>query len=169
MILSPIAGVCRITQKFGERPDVYKQFGLRGHNGIDFTGQDKRIMEKIYSPIEGIVTVVKDDGKAGYGKFVKIRTTGADDKGRIKEVVLGHMSEITVKQGQYVYTLDPVGVEGNTGFSSGAHLHFGLRFIDAKTGDVINYGNGYAGYIDFFPYLLFWASKEQQSAYPIIV
>lgn len=169
MFLSPIAGINRITQKFGLRPDVYAQFGMKGHNGIDFTGRFKTQMATIYAPIEGIVTVVQDDGKAGYGKHVKIRTVSPDAKGRIKEVVLGHLSECKVVQGQFVYQLDEVGVEGNTGFSTAPHLHCGLRFIDAKTNTVLDYNNGFKGYVDFLPYLRFWTLPDQKEAYAIIV
>lgn len=169
MILSPIAGINRITQKFGLRPEVYAQFGLKGHNGIDFTGRFKKQMATIYAPIEGVVTVVQDDGKAGYGKHIKIRTVAPDAKGRIKEVVLAHLSEFTVKKGQFVYQLDPIGVQGNTGFSTAPHLHFGLRFIDAKTNAVLDYGNGFKGYVDFLPHLRFWALPDGKEAYAIVV
>lgn len=169
MILSPISGINRITQKFGLHPEVYERFGLKGHNGIDFTGRFKTQMATIYSPIEGIVTVVQDDGKAGYGKHVKIRTVAPDNKGRIKEIVLGHLSEFKVKQGQFVFQLDEIGVEGNTGFSTAPHLHFGLRYVDAKTGDVLDYGNGFKGYVDFMPYLRFWALPDERQAYGIVI
>lgn len=169
MILSPIAGINRVTQKFGLRPEVYAQFGMKGHNGIDLTPRFKSQMAVIHAPIEGIVTVVQDDGKSGYGKYIKIRTIAPDSKGRLKEVVLAHLSEFRVAQGQFVYLLDEIGVEGNTGFSTAAHLHFGLRYIDAATGAVLDYDNGFKGYTDFFPYLRFWAQQNERSAYAIIV
>lgn len=169
MIPSPIAGVNRVTQKFGLRPEVYAQFGLKGHNGIDLTPRFKSKMATIYAPIEGVVTVVQDDGKAGYGKHVKIRSVAPDGNGRFKEVVLAHLSEFKVTQGQFVYLLDEIGVEGNTGFSSAAHLHFGLRYVDSKTGAVLDYDNGFKGYVDFFPYLRFWAQPNERYAYAIIV
>lgn len=155
MILCPIQGRVRVTQRFGERPEVYKQFGLAGHNGIDFTGEYAGVLVPLYSPIEGILVEVGDEGKAGYGKFVRIRTDQLDGKGRKKEVVLGHLSEFAtgVKKGAFIYQYDKVGIMGNTGFSSGPHCHMGLRFL-TKQNQVIDYNNGFKGYVDYLPYLL---------------
>jgi murein DD-endopeptidase MepM/ murein hydrolase activator NlpD len=169
MIFSPIAGVNRITQVFGARPEVYAQFGLKGHNGIDLTPRFKSKMAVLHSPIDGRVTVVQDDGKSGYGKWVRIVSAGADDKGRLKEITIAHLSEFRVSVGQYVYQLDEIGVEGNTGFSTAPHVHLGLRYLDAATGAVLDTGNGYKGSVDFLPYLRFWTQPDERQAYGIMV
>lgn len=169
VILSPISGINRITQVFGVRPEDYSQFSLKGHNGVDLTPRFKTKMATIYSPLEGVVTVVKDEGNEGYGKYVKLRSTAPDDKGRIKEVVLAHLSSIKVYEGQFVYLLDEIGIEGNTGFSTAPHLHFGLRYINHRTNIIENYDNGFKGYVDFLNYMRFWALPSERLAYGIIV
>ena len=154
MIFCPIEGKVRITQRFGLNPEIYKQFGLAGHNGIDFTGEMAGVLVPVYSPFEGKIVEVGDEGNKGYGKFVRIRTDQLDGKNRRKEVVLAHLSEFGsgVEKGAFIYQYDKVGTMGNTGFSSGPHLHCGLRFLSAQ-GGVLDHKNGYKGYVDFLPYL----------------
>lgn len=174
MFLSPIAGIVRLTQVFGVNRTTYAQFGLSGHNGLDLTGAEKGANVPLYSPIEGIVTEVGDEGKYGYGRYVRIRSIAPDDQGRYKEVILGHLSSSAVWKGKFLYQLDSVGISGGKpgtpgcGFSSGAHLHAGLRFLDSSF-RVLNYNNGYKGYIDFLPYFRCWAQAEQKEAYLIQV
>ena len=155
MILSPIQNTSkdnggtwsqvrpRITQGFGENPHIYKQFGMDGHNGVDFgdNGDDN-----IFAPFEG-VAVVQDSGSGGYGLHVRIK----DDT---KECVLGHLSEVNVIDGQNIGMGDKIGVMGDTGFSTGKHLHLGMRFLE--DGQVLNYGNGYFGYVDPMPFMVWW-------------
>lgn len=137
----------RITQKFGERPEVYKQFGHKGHNGVDFVNTGN---ETIYAPFTGIATVL-DQGDAGYGLHIKIN----DGE---KECVLGHLSEAFIKTGTKVYACEKIGKMGNTGFSSGKHLHFGLKYL--SSGKVLSPRNGYAGSVDPLPYLTTWKGSH---------
>lgn len=133
----------RITQKFGERPEVYKQFGHKGHNGVDFGPNGN---ETIYAPFTGVATVL-DQGSAGYGLHIKI----TDDE---KECVLGHLSEVLIKNGTKVYMGDKVGKMGSTGFSTAKHLHFGLKYL--ANGKVVSPNNGYKGSVDPLPFLITW-------------
>lgn len=128
-----------ITQKFGERPEVYKQFGLKGHNGIDYRTRfwDSPLGRRyVVSPLGGRIIEVGNQGNKGYGIFVRIQHNGTSQS------VLGHLTKSYVKVGQVVKQGDRVGLTGNTGFSSGPHLHFGFR------PDKFNQKNGFAGYID---------------------
>lgn len=164
MIISPLQNTARfttawiqkrprITQVFGGNNYIYKQFGLKGHNGIDF---GVPVRTPLFAPIDGWL-IIKDSGKAGYGKHIKIRN---GETGR--EVVLGHLSVADEsRHGKYVYMGDHIGQTGNTGFSTGPHLHFGFRRISKGGGDVWkrpveNYDNGYKGYIDILPYMITW-------------
>jgi len=123
-----------LTQGFGENPEAYAQFGLKGHNGIDYgikTGT------KLYSCIDGEVTEVEYD-QYGYGSYIKIEN---DTCG----VIYAHMKAPSfLKVGESVKAGDHLGISGNTGNSTGPHLHFGV-FPKPRDRQ-----NGYAGYIDPF-------------------
>jgi murein DD-endopeptidase MepM/ murein hydrolase activator NlpD len=155
MLLCPLKNPCRLTQKFGERPEVYSQFGLKGHNGLDYADKVAGTKAPLYAPMEGIVKVVADQGKAGYGKYIRIVNTTPDEQGRFKEVTLGHFDSIEVKQGQFIALGARVGIMGSTGFSTAVHVHFGLRHLDAN-GNVLKLDNGYKGSVDFLQYVISW-------------
>jgi murein DD-endopeptidase MepM/ murein hydrolase activator NlpD len=133
-----------VTQMFGKNPDIYKQFGLKGHNGIDFRA---KVGTPLYASCDGTIKI-GNDGAGGYGKYVRIFKDNL-------ELVYGHLSKILVEDGQKVYMGDKIALSGNTGFSTGPHLHFGLRFRDEK-GKITNYLNGYLGYTDPATYLICW-------------
>lgn len=140
-----------ITQVFGKNPAIYNQFGLKGHNGIDFRAS---IGTPIHSPIAGIIYEVGDQGDKGYGKFVRIRSPYG------LEIVLAHLSRIDVKKDQKIPLGDLIGLSGNTGFSTGAHLHMGVRRYDTQSGRIQNTDNGFAGYEDFNSYLIQWYEEQ---------
>lgn len=128
-----------ITQRFGERPEVYGKFGLKGHNGIDYRTKffDSPLGRRyIVAPDSGFIEETGNQGNKGYGVFLRIR----HDDG--SQSVLGHCTKLYVKQGDRVTKGSRVALSGNTGFSSGAHVHWGWR---PKNWDV---KNGYAGYVD---------------------
>ena len=158
MILCPIRSPVRITQHFKDSPAVYKQFGLKAHGGIDITGPKRGELVPVYAPLDGSVFEVGDQGKGGYGKYVRLRTP-PNSKGICREIVLGHFSRIDVKAGAEINIGDPMGMMGNTGFSSAPHVHIGLRKI-GPDGLVLNASNGFAGYLDIEPYLIFWGDPK---------
>jgi len=147
----------RITQLFGKNPQIYGQFkytdrdgsrqSLKGHNGVDYgipVGTD------LLAPMSGYVKV-KDSGRQGLGLHVKIRNPL-----RKLECTMGHYDYTALKTGQWINMCDLTGLSGNSGFSTGPHLHFGIRNIipDAKEDDIFkwkveNYYNGFYGYFDF--------------------
>lgn len=133
------------TQLFGERPEVYSRFGYKGHNGIDYRttvkGQKVAGQVPFRAPLDGVVLEIGFQ-KTGYGHFIRLGHGGNS------QTVYGHNSSIEpLKVGDKVKQGQKLGVTGNTGFSTGAHLHFGIRpnGFDVK--------NGYGGYVDPFPYL----------------
>ena len=104
----------KITSKFGPRR-------RRKHNGID---EKVYIGDTIRAAFAGKVRVVKNQGRrTGYGKYVIIR----HDNGL--ETVYGHLSKQLVSENQYVEAGEVIGLGGNTGRSSGSHLHFETRFL----------------------------------------
>lgn len=121
-----------LTQAFGLNFNWYAPFGLKGHNGIDY---GLPVGTKLFSAITGTVTEVALDAR-GYGNYIKIEN---DECG----ILYGHMRELSpLKVGSNVKAGDLIGYSGNTGNSTGPHLHFGL-FPKPR-----NRNNGYAGYIN---------------------
>ena len=107
----------RITSKCGPR-------WRRMHKGLDVKVY---IGDTIRSAFDGKVRVVKYE-RRGYGKYIVIR----HDNGL--ETIYGHLSKQLVKEDEYVKAGDVIGLGGNTGRSTGSHLHFETRLLD----EVIN-------------------------------
>lgn len=106
----------KITDIFGYRPRR-----RRVHNGLDIKVQ---IGDTIRSAFDGKVRIVKNQGRRkGYGKYIVIRHENG------LETVYGHLSKWLVTEDQYVKAGEPIGLGGNTGRSSGSHLHFETLFM----------------------------------------
>lgn len=103
-----------ITDIFGYRPRR-----RRVHNGLDIKVY---VGDTIRAAFDGRIRMVKYE-RRGYGKYVVIR----HDNGL--ETVYGHMSKHLVDENQMVKAGDPIGLGGNTGRSTGSHLHFETRFL----------------------------------------
>ena len=81
------------------------------------------IGDTIRAAFDGKVRVVKNQGRRGYGKYIVIR----HDNGL--ETVYGHLSKQIVEINQLVKAGEPIALGGNTGRSTGSHLHFETRFL----------------------------------------
>lgn len=90
------------------------------HAGIDFTAPAGTAIQATGN---GKVAVVKNS-RSGYGKHVII------DHGYGFKSLYAHMSKIHVKEGQKVKKGEKIGLIGNTGTSTGAHLHYEVRIND---------------------------------------
>ena len=102
----------KITSKFGPRR-------RRMHNGIDVKVY---IGDTIRAAFSGKVRMVKYE-RRGYGKYVVIRHENG------LETIYGHLSKQMVSEDQYVEAGEVIGLGGNTGRSTGSHLHFETRFL----------------------------------------
>lgn len=101
---------------FGMRKHpVYKIWKL--HEGTDFTA---RTGTEIHSTGDGVVVEVKSS-KRGYGNQIVI------DHGFGYKTRYAHMSKFLVKPGQKVKRGEVIGLVGNTGLSTGPHLHYEVR------------------------------------------
>ncbi len=105
----PVQGGFRYTSGFGRR------WG-RMHEGIDMAGP---VGTPIVAPANG--TVIFAGWQSGYGNVVKVRHPTN------LETVYGHLSKIRVKVGQSLSRGDRIGDMGNTGRSTGPHLHYEVR------------------------------------------
>ncbi|MCO6450703.1 MAG: peptidoglycan DD-metalloendopeptidase family protein [Caldilineales bacterium] len=132
----PFDGFQRLTQGFGERPEVYRALGLPGHNGIDW---GMVVGTPILAVDNGKVVLV-DNSPDGFGLHIKLSHSWG-------ESLYAHLDRIDMKLNQTAKVGQRVGLSGNTGFSSGPHLHFGMRVSPYNTGD------GWNGYTNPQRYL----------------
>ncbi len=106
-----------ITQKWMANPQNYEQFGLPGHNGVDYGGQAG---DHILAPADGEVARVGED--KDYGSYIRIW----HPKLRI-HTFYAHLSKTLVKVGGAVRSGMLIAEMGSTGNSTGPHLHFEIR------------------------------------------
>ena len=99
----------KITDVFGYRPRR-----RRTHNGIDVKVQKG---DTIYAAFDGKVRITSYQ-RRGYGHYIVLRHNNG------LETVYAHLSKKLVKENQVVKAGDPIGLGGNSGRSTGAHLHF---------------------------------------------
>ena len=99
-----------ITSNFGAR------WG-RQHKGLDIKVY---VGDTIRAAFSGKVRIVRYEAK-GYGKYVVLRHPNG------LETIYGHMSKQLVEENQEVRAGEPIGLGGNTGRSTGSHLHFETR------------------------------------------
>lgn len=99
-----------VNSRYGVRKDPFAKC-MKFHDGIDL----KAHYQRVYSMLPGVV-LKAEYGKHGYGSNVVL------DYGDI-QVLYGHLSAITVRQGDLVNAGTIVGISGNSGRSSGPHLH----------------------------------------------
>ena len=105
-----------ITSGFG--PRVHPIFGsVRAHNGIDINGDTG---DPIRAALSGVV--ITAGSRSGYGNTVVL------SHGSGFTTLYAHMSSIGVSVGQEVSSGDTIGAVGSTGWSTGPHLHFEVRY-----------------------------------------
>ncbi len=114
--VSPLRVPLVVTSKYGYRP--HPVTGLyRMHDGVDFRAATGT---PVYASRAG--KVIFAGRKGGYGKVVGI------EHGDDFTTWYGHLSRIRVKSGQWVSQGKVIGLSGNTGISTGPHLHFEIRY-----------------------------------------
>lgn len=119
----PLTGTFNVTCEYKRKGNSW----IAGwHTGIDLTGSDT-----IYATCDGTVTRIglNDDG---YGNFIVVKATNG------KYHWFCHLSRIDVKENQTVNRLSKIGIMGNTGNTTGKHLHYEIRNESNKYADNIN-------------------------------
>ena len=101
-----------VTSNFGQRR-------RRWHSGIDLKVQTG---DTIYAAFDGKIRLCQFE-KRGYGYYVVMRHPNG------LETVYGHLSAFLVKEDDVVKSGDPIALGGNTGRSTGSHLHWEFRFL----------------------------------------
>lgn len=119
--------ITRLASGFGHRiHPIYKTYMM--HAGIDFTAP---IGTEIYATGNGVVAKTEYNGR-GYGNNVIIQ------HGYGYSTLYGHMSRFAVRPGQRVKRGDVIGYVGNTGSSTGPHVHYEV-IKNGKKIDPINF------------------------------
>jgi len=106
----------RITSGFGKRRDP-KNKKWSAHYGVDLASYKKA---NIFAPAAGKVTFA--GWKGNYGRMIEI------DHGAGLKTRYGHLHKILVKRGQKISFRDKIGLLGNSGRTTGAHLHYEIVF-----------------------------------------
>ncbi|HYX09111.1 MAG TPA: M23 family metallopeptidase [Bacteroidales bacterium] len=120
----------RVASGWGYRiHPIYKV--KKFHYGMDFTAP---VGTEIYATGDGVIYVEKSS-KRGYGNEIII------DHGFGYKTLYGHMSKFNVKQGQHVKRGEVIGYVGNTGLSTGPHLHYEVILNNKKVNPVNYYFN----------------------------
>lgn len=125
--VSPLEDI-RITSNYGYRPRF-----RRVHKGIDL---GLHVGDTVRAAFDGKVRICRYE-RRGYGYYVVIR----HDNGM--ETVYGHLSKFIVKPDDRVRAGDPIALGGNTGRSTGPHLHFETRYmgVPINPAEIIDFAN----------------------------
>lgn len=90
------------------------------HLGLDLTAD---IGTPVYAPADGVVEYKRPSRKKGYGNMLKI------DHAFGFMTLYAHLDKFNVNTGNFVKKGDLIGWSGNTGLSTGPHLHYEVRFL----------------------------------------
>jgi murein DD-endopeptidase MepM/ murein hydrolase activator NlpD len=97
------------------------------HTGVDYAAA---VGSPVFSATSGVVKQVLDTGRTGYGKQVVVK----DDDGTY--TLYGHLAAIGVHKGDQLGAGTQIAQSGNTGNSTGAHLHFEVRSENKYGSDI---------------------------------
>ncbi len=137
---SPLPGNLVVTQAFGVNADeaYVKTINgelcfIVGHDGVDFNAV---VGTNVIAVWDGWIEIVALGVDPAFGVHVYLHET----TGRL--VLYAHLDQVLAIQGQHVKAGDIIAKSGNTGNSTGPHLHFGVREA------TYNIHNGYGGWRD---------------------
>jgi hypothetical protein len=114
-LIWPVVGT--VTQQFGENPANYAQYGQAGHDGIDIACPAG---SEVCAIADGVVAYTGLDESYGYYVRIYHESIGSHS-------FYAHLASILCSEGDTVEQGQVVALSGNTGNSTGAHLHFECR------------------------------------------
>ncbi len=140
-LATPYPGRLGIAQLWGENAAFYSRYtydgvSLRGHNGVDFLAT----MGTNVIAVDGGQVTLTGFEAGGFGNYILLSHSWGQS-------IYAHLQSINVQQGQDVGRGAVIGVSGNSGDSSGPHLHFAIRINPYVRTD------GWGGFSDPLPYL----------------
>jgi len=142
MYFYPCSEEYPLSQQFGENPEMYRQYGLAGHNGLDIA---LPVGQPVYAAADGDVVLAEAQGTTSYGRQIRLQHRDALS-------LYAHLSRIEVQEGAKLVEKQLIGWSGgavsdpHAGNSTGPHLHFELR---PRAGGV----PGYNGAVNPLPLL----------------
>ncbi|KJF23634.1 MULTISPECIES: M23 family metallopeptidase [unclassified Rhodococcus (in: high G+C Gram-positive bacteria)] len=89
-----------------------------GHDGVDFA---VNVGTVLHAPTSGTISVAGPNDPGGYGTYIQLEADSGE------QIQMGHLSETWVGVGQRVAVGDQIGATGNTGSSTGPHLHLRIH------------------------------------------
>lgn len=141
-----------ISSKFGYRTDPFTG-RVAFHSGLDFAG---RTGTPVYATADGIVNYAYVDNRLGRVVVIDHDVQEVDENGEtyirqgIYRTEYGHLEKVLVQNGQRVRRGEQIGTLGNSGRSTGPHLHYAVRYQEGRWGEF----KGYKGYVDPEDFLL---------------
>jgi murein DD-endopeptidase MepM/ murein hydrolase activator NlpD len=110
-----------ITQTFGKTVAAKRLYVSGSHNGVDFGASiGTPVKATLSGTVWGTGNTDAYPGCYSFGKWVMIKHPNG------LSTIYGHLSAIRVQEGDTVSTGDVIGLSGNTGYSTGPHLHLGV-------------------------------------------
>jgi|OM-RGC.v1.009997822 murein DD-endopeptidase MepM/ murein hydrolase activator NlpD len=110
----------QVSSRFGERIHPISNIE-KFHSGLDLK---TKIGNNVYSTASGVVYKVRNEDNGGYGKFVTILHAFGFT------TLYAHLDEVLVKEGDFVDKNSVIATSGNTGISTGPHLHYEIKFLE---------------------------------------
>lgn len=139
-------------QEFGENPDLYRRWGLPGHDGIDFKAP---LNSNVYVCADGQVHKIHDgSGGHPYGIHIWIRHSNG------YSTIYAHLNHSFVDEGQVVKAGERIGLANSTGNSTTSQLHLTLKKDGATEAGLTPYPHDI---IDPTPFLVFPAGRKAAS------
>lgn len=114
-----VSNFCMPVPGYMTSPYGYRRRFRRMHKGVDLKLQ---VGDTVRAAFDGRVRLTSFE-RRGYGNYVIVRHTNG------LETVYGHLSRFLVEPDTYVKAGDPIALGGNTGRSTGPHLHLETRFM----------------------------------------
>ncbi len=113
-----------ITQQFGRTSSSQRLYLSGTHSGVDFRAP---IGTPVRAALSGVVLAINYGAvqNCQYGKWVLIKHSNG------LATLYAHLSDISIQKGDAVSTGQVIGFAGNTGYSTGPHLHFGVYVSEA--------------------------------------
>ena len=136
-----------VTQAFGAHPEIYSQWGLPGHEGIDLRAPTGT---PVYAAADGVVYVADRDPAGAYGRQIRLRHRNG------YKTVYAHLHEVLVAEGDFIKAGQIIAKADNSGNSYGSHLHLTLKKEGATERGETNYP---ADIIDPTPFLV-WPGTD---------